>query len=212
LPLAVTLLLLYIGLGKMDATSSALARRVEVADALWNAVSNSMLGSVKTLDRPVPQGYVPIRIGVFEGEATMVELCRVNFDAHSEEPWRYPMFRDLISLCSRQDQIIRSLGELARNVPLHDAPAGFIFHESRVGSTLLCNMLAADKDNIVYSESHPLPQVALHCPGCDRAMQVGETWDGFVSHTKTCPRFLLFDSTHSLLMALLCRYWRCRCS
>ena len=37
-------------------------------------------------------------------------------------------------------------------------PSGFVFHESRVGSTLVANMLAAVPTNIVYSESAPPPE------------------------------------------------------
>ena len=33
-------------------------------------------------------------------------------------------------------------------------PSGFIFHESRVGSTLVANMLASVPTNLVYSEPH----------------------------------------------------------
>lgn len=46
-------------------------------------------------------------------------------------------------------------------------PSGFIFHESRVGSTLLANILASSEPNLVYSEPH-LPFLALRqCHGYD---------------------------------------------
>lgn len=46
-------------------------------------------------------------------------------------------------------------------------PSGFIFHESRVGSTLLANILASSEPNLVYSEPH-LPFLALRqCRGYD---------------------------------------------
>jgi len=48
-------------------------------------------------------------------------------------------------------------------------PSGFVFHESRVGSTLVANMLAAVPTNVVYSESSPLPPVLSRCHGCDAA-------------------------------------------
>ena len=34
-------------------------------------------------------------------------------------------------------------------------PSGFVFHESRVGSTLVANSLAANPWNMVFSESDP---------------------------------------------------------
>ena len=43
-------------------------------------------------------------------------------------------------------------------------PSGFVFHESRVGSTLVANMLAAVPTNIVYSESAPPPAAADGAP------------------------------------------------
>lgn len=49
--------------------------------------------------------------------------------------------------------------------------AGLIFHESRVGSTLVANMLGADSANIVYSESPAPNAVALNCHGCTAAQQ-----------------------------------------
>jgi len=47
------------------------------------------------------------------------------------------------------------------------APSGFVFHESRVGSTLVANMLASAPTHVVYSESAPLPVVLNHCRSCD---------------------------------------------
>jgi hypothetical protein len=49
------------------------------------------------------------------------------------------------------------------NVPLAEAaasskirePSGFVFHQSRVGSTLVANMLASVSTHLVYSESFP---------------------------------------------------------
>ena len=175
LPLAVTLLLLYASLRGLGSPKSFAAevtvRDMREASSFWSAMGSAVLRGAGQ-DKTVPPGYVPVRIGTFDGENTPVELCKLDFDAYSRQPWHYPMFRDLVALCGASDRIMRTLGDLASGVPLHSAPAGFIFHESRVGSTLLCNMLAADTDNAVYSESHPLPSIALHCPGCDRAMQV----------------------------------------
>ena len=44
-------------------------------------------------------------------------------------------------------------------------PTGFIFHESRVGSTLVANMLASIPANLVYSEPHVPFSVITQCKG-----------------------------------------------
>ena len=41
-------------------------------------------------------------------------------------------------------------------------PTAFVFHESRVGSTLVANLLGSDPFNMVYSESAPPSSVLLH--------------------------------------------------
>lgn len=128
-------------------------------------------GATGSSDRPVPPGYVPISVGALDGTRTAVELCRLDVDAYRNEPWRFPMFRDWVQTC-QGPKMTRTIDELSRAVSLRPAPAGFIFHESRVGSTLLCNMLAVDPDNVVYSESRPPAQLALHCAGCEEKMQV----------------------------------------
>jgi hypothetical protein len=47
-------------------------------------------------------------------------------------------------------------------------PTGFVFHESRVGSTLVANLLASDPWSIVFSESQPIASVLLHCNSCSK--------------------------------------------
>ncbi|CAM9595652.1 unnamed protein product, partial [Phaeothamnion confervicola] len=44
-------------------------------------------------------------------------------------------------------------------------PHGFVFHETRCGSTLVANMLASIPSNRVYSESRPPVQVKLGMTG-----------------------------------------------
>lgn len=51
-------------------------------------------------------------------------------------------------------------------------PNGFVFHESRVGSTLVADMLASDASNMVFSESKPPPLIASHCNGCSEEKKV----------------------------------------
>jgi len=51
-------------------------------------------------------------------------------------------------------------------------PSGFVFHESRVGSTLTANLLASDPYNMVFSESDPPATILLHCDKCSRKKQI----------------------------------------
>jgi hypothetical protein len=51
-------------------------------------------------------------------------------------------------------------------------PTAFVFHESRVGSTLIANFLASDPYSMVFSESAPMANALLHCQGCDKEKQL----------------------------------------
>ena len=90
------------------------------------------------------------------------------------------MFRDLqtASKCGKGKS--GRLGELYDDLkskgvtPL--TPAGFVFHESRVGSTLVANMLASVPTNLVYSESSPPPVVLNHCRSCGKQRQRDPVW------------------------------------
>ncbi|EGD76785.1 hypothetical protein PTSG_08136 [Salpingoeca rosetta] len=113
----------------------------------------------------IPDGYFPISVGRCQGMKTKVELCRLNIEAYTAEPYKYPMFKDLlrVSNCKGNTMTV-TLNDLRFGIPETLDPAGFVFHESRVGSTLIANILAADPDNLVFSESAPPPAIALHCP------------------------------------------------
>ena len=99
-------------------------------------------------------------------------FCHVDFYLHKADPTIVPMFRDLVAKsihCSRRrsQQIrmdLQSIAEEARKYDNRDdtatrsmEPAGFAFHESRCGSTLVANSLMAmdPEANRVYSESPP---------------------------------------------------------
>lgn len=120
----------------------------------------------------VPPGYVPVRLGPPAGARTQVQLCRPDFAAYSREPWRYPMFRDLAATCSPADTIARTLQQLAMQFAAAPPPAGLVFHQSRVGSTLLCNLLAADAQALVYAEAGVPAQIVAHCTDCTPDTQV----------------------------------------
>jgi len=82
------------------------------------------------------------------------------------------MFKDLVARCPASKRISKTLQQLKDELPALQKPDGFVFHQSRVGSTLVSNMLATDPENLVYAESHPPAMAALHCTGCTRAKQV----------------------------------------
>eukprot|EP01035_Chromulina_nebulosa_P026497 gene26497-34697_t len=51
-------------------------------------------------------------------------------------------------------------------------PTGFVFHESRVGSTLVANSLASDPWSMVFSESAPTANALLHCNQCSKDIKI----------------------------------------
>ena len=98
-------------------------------------------------------------------------FCTLDWELHKHDPSTYPMFRDLVDQspqCTKKHRIsnvnIYDLVQLAReqdtNFPEKTkamALSGVVFHESRCGSTLTANILAAvhPKAHRVYSESSP---------------------------------------------------------
>jgi hypothetical protein len=100
------------------------------------------------------------------GMNTVVQLCPLDFQRHAAAPWETPMFKDLVARCPSSKKISKTIQQLKDELPTLQQPDGFVFHQSRVGSTLVSNMLATDPDNLVYAESHPPAMVALHCTSC----------------------------------------------
>ena len=66
------------------------------------------------------------------------------------------MFKDLVrqSKCSGVNVVTKPLDQVARMKTVL-SPDGFVFHQSRVGSTLAANLLGSDPQNLVFSESAP---------------------------------------------------------
>lgn len=102
-------------------------------------------------------GWVPIRVYTERGRP-VVDWCHLGEDRFTE-----PFFDDTIQRCLRRpfnllfrhQTPIDALGEwqaLRAGLP----PAGFIFHMSRCGSTLIAQMLAALPQNVVISEAGPI--------------------------------------------------------
>jgi len=108
-------------------------------------------------------------------------FCQLNFAAHKNDPSKYPMFRDLVAAspdCQKSHVTLdlKYIAELAREfdaemtelgtkVPHAMEPTGFVFHESRCGSTLVANSLIGmdPKHHRVYSESAPPLQALTAC-------------------------------------------------
>jgi len=99
-------------------------------------------------------------------------FCNLDWDLHKTDPSSYPMNKDLIAkskYCEKTKfhmdlfDVVTKLREFDsknnnNNSNIHTMePKGFVFHESRCGSTLVANSLAAfePEKNRVYSESSP---------------------------------------------------------
>lgn len=104
--------------------------------------------------------WVPIRV-YREGEEFFVDWCHMG-----TERFTRPFFEDSVnarlrrpfSLLFRRQTPIEFLGKIyegSRGV----RPAGFIFHTSRCGSTLVSQMLASAAKNIVISEPPPIDSI-----------------------------------------------------
>jgi hypothetical protein len=119
------------------------------------------------------QGWYPIDVSIRSGggEATF-HMCKLQHALHFAHPDENPMFKDLVksSNCHRTTKMLSEsalktilVAEKANLIQ----PNGFVFHESRCGSTLVANMLTRyDESNLVYSESTPPSKILNHCNGC----------------------------------------------
>ena len=116
----------------------------------------------------MPSIWVPIatterRYGD-EGVRWSVTLCLVDYDLYWREPHAISKFTNLqqksgCGAASRRREV--RLADAAREARAAAAPlrpSAFIFHESRVGSTLAANLLAAVPHHLVYSEGMRLPE------------------------------------------------------
>jgi hypothetical protein len=112
------------------------------------------------------------------------DMCKLNFESYSVGgPNKLPMFKDLLaaSKCTGRNSKVMRFSEIkeemkneeARGLPRSTmlSPTGFVFHESRVGSTLVANLLGSDPFNMVFSESAP-PASVLLCGGCSHQEKV----------------------------------------
>lgn len=104
----------------------------------------------------------------------LVSMCKLNFQQYTKSPHSYPMFKDLVSMSScnpltrRSEKLNKLLAEMDSTDARYISPTAFIFHESRVGSTLTCNTLGTDPKSLVFSESTPVANALRKCSSCTR--------------------------------------------
>lgn len=119
--------------------------------------------------------WTPIDIMSVDSDP-IVTLCKLNFKQYSENPHLTPMFKDLVGISgcmgsNRRRETLKNLIKEINDNPGDPSsrvikPNGFVFHESRVGSTLVANFMASDPYAMVFSESTPMANAILHCESC----------------------------------------------
>ena len=159
-------------------------------------------------------GWTPMRI-YWRGPEPMVDWGHLGARRFVE-----PFFAQTMEQCVRHpaDLLFRhqtplsQLGEIAGSQPSM-RPAGFIFHMSRCGSTLISQMLAAAPQNIVLSEPGPIDTVLRACFREPRisADQAGQWLQWLVAiwawrrNPEAKNVFLKFDCWHALFLPLIQR-------
>ncbi|CAN0121879.1 unnamed protein product, partial [Pylaiella littoralis] len=129
--------------------------------------------------------WLPIGLKDVASGNPWVTMCLIDYKHYQENPSGTPMFAHLnsYSKCGvkrrsgsvsagmvevvRMSSLLKTIEEQGRKpVP----PKGFIYHETRCGSTLVANMLAALPTSRVFSESKPPTQVIRECTAedCDK--------------------------------------------
>lgn len=120
---------------------------------------SAFMPSPVTLERWPPIGWLPART-VYTGAAPAFDWAWFG-----AEPLVQPFYEDELRCFaarpfSRMFRTRTSLEAIVRDMPDDaPAPAGFIHHMSRCGSTLVAQALAAEPDTIVLSEAEPLDAV-----------------------------------------------------
>lgn len=117
-----------------------------------------------------------------QGDDPLFTLCPLNFKKYSSAPHSTPMFKDLLAIsdCTRSNVKHAKLSDIKQDIAKNKGqpagrviyPSGFIFHESRVGSTLVANLLGSDPFNMIFSESSIPSELLLRCRGCSHEKNV----------------------------------------
>ena len=122
--------------------------------------------------------WTPVSVNVGTSGSPLVTLCKLNFEKYSKAPHEFPMFKDLVAIsnCNGDNEMQKSIDELKRDILLGGIspipPTGFVFHEGRVGSTLIANLLGSNPHSLVFSESDPPIEVLTGCRSCSQERRI----------------------------------------
>jgi len=121
----------------------------------------------EALEAAAPSGWTPVDFNSADRNVQWCDLRGVAFEDPSFQGTVRRASRDHYRLLFRARTGLAALADAAaRDRPLE--PAGFIFHASRCGSTLVCRMLVELADTVVLSEPGVVDQV-LRATGVDDA-------------------------------------------
>jgi len=100
--------------------------------------------------------WTPFKIDFSQKYDPTIYFCKLDFQSYHENPYRFPLFQDIVRKSGCHGNFIRrisycslkeSFSEIQSSSNLSEGstkewrnPTGIIFHESRVGSTLLANV------------------------------------------------------------------------
>eukprot|EP00752_Nemacystus_decipiens_P004236 g3869.t1 len=154
-------------------------KRPNNEQAMLNDFNKEVLDTLDLDDVKEGHLWIPVAVNKIEPTTTdpLVKMCQVNYAKYSAAPWLLPM-GGLLSIDSgcadvKKDTVqILKLSTLKRvlaegPVPV-TPPSGFVFHETRCGSTLVANMLASVQTNVMWSESTGPWKVMHNCPKCKK--------------------------------------------
>jgi hypothetical protein len=159
-------------------------------------------------------GWMPIRVH------WTPDGLKVDWGCLGDLRFTDPFFEQTIGQCLRQpanllfrhETTMAALAELSQSSP-GLPPAGFIFHGSRCGSTLISQMLASLPENVVISEASPIDAVlrsSMRDPAITEEQRI--KWlRGLLNalgqrrHAEEKSLFVKFDSWHALFLPLIQR-------
>jgi hypothetical protein len=159
-------------------------------------------------------GWMPIRVH------WRPDGFKVDWACLGDLRFTDPFFEQTVGCCLRHpanllfrhETPMAALAELEKSSP-GIPPAGFIFHASRCGSTLIAQMLAALPENVVISEASPIDAVLrahLREPAITEEQRI--LWlRGLLNalgqrrHAEEKSLFVKFDSWHALFLPLIQR-------
>jgi hypothetical protein len=179
------------------------------------AVAASGKAAAMSWDLP---SWTPIDID-FSTADPLITLCKLDFKSYYDSPSSFSKFRDLVKMskCVRSNKKIERLSKLKKimeqrkdTASYYLEPTGFVFHESRVGSTLVANMLASDPYSMVFSESAPPSRAIKGATGASRTEKIAVFRDiirlmGLSTMHKKM--FFKFQSIQSSHMDIVLEVW-----